>query len=111
MKLFDRSVDFAQFNEDPPLYALARAWMQNKPYGIKSSDSQEGNQDGDSPPSSQESGTSSAAHSVSIKKCVTYSRMLPLLIHATLVCDSVFVNFGDLNGMSFDNNPVCSIYA
>ena len=85
--------------------------MQNKPYGIKSSDSQEGNQDGDSPPSSQESGTSSAAHSVSIKKCVTYSRMLPLLIHATLVCDSVFVNFGDLNGMSFDNNPVCSIYA
>lgn len=63
MKLFDRSVDFAQFNEDPPLYALARAWMQNKPYGTKSSDSQEGNQDGDSPSSSQESGMSSATHS------------------------------------------------
>ena len=68
MKLFDRSVDFAQFNEDPPLYALARAWMQNKPYGPKSSDSQDGNQDGDSPSSSQESVTSSAVHSVSIKK-------------------------------------------
>ena len=67
MKLFDRSVDFAQFNEDPPLYALARAWMQNKPYGTKSSDSQEGNQDGDSPSNSQETGMSSAAHSVSIK--------------------------------------------
>jgi len=39
--------------------------MQNKPYGTKSSDSQEGNQDGDSPSSSQESGMSSATHSVS----------------------------------------------
>lgn len=65
MKLFDRSVDFAQFNEDTPLYALARAWMQNKPYGTKSSDSQEGSQDGDSPSSSQESGVSAITQSVS----------------------------------------------
>ncbi|KAJ7363289.1 cell cycle [Desmophyllum pertusum] len=63
MKLFDRSVDFAQFNEDTPLYALARAWMQNKPYGTKSSDSQEDTQDGDSPSSSQESGVSSTTQS------------------------------------------------
>lgn len=82
MKLFDRSVDFAQFNEDPPLYALARAWMQNKPYGTKSSDSQEGNQDGDSPSSSQESGMSSATHSVS-NKHVAHSNKQPTLIHAT----------------------------
>lgn len=55
MKLFDRSVDFAQFNEDTPLYALARAWMQNKPYGTKSSDFQEsGILDGDPLSSSQE---------------------------------------------------------
>lgn len=55
MKLFDRSVDFAQFNEDTPLYALARAWMQNKPYGTKSTDLQEsGILDGDSLSSSQE---------------------------------------------------------
>ncbi|CAH3125664.1 unnamed protein product [Pocillopora meandrina] len=63
MKLFDRSVDFAQFNEDTTLYALARAWMQNKPYGTKPSDSQEGNQDGESPTSSQESVMSSLSHS------------------------------------------------
>jgi len=62
MKLFDRSVDFAQFSEDTPIYALARAWMQNKPYGTKSSDSQESSQDGDSPSSSQES-IMSATHS------------------------------------------------
>lgn len=55
MKLFDRSVDFAQFNEDTPLYSLARAWMQNKPYGTKSTDFQEsGILDGDSLSSSQE---------------------------------------------------------
>ena len=70
MKLFDRSVDFAQFNEDTPLYALARAWMQNKPYGAKSSDSQDSNLDGDSPSSSQESILSSVSHSVSIKYCL-----------------------------------------
>lgn len=111
MKLFDRSVDFAQFNEDPPLYALARAWMQNKPYGTKSADSQEGNQDGDSPSSSQESVTSSAAHSVSIKKGLPIPESSPLLIYTALVCDSVFVNFGNWNGISVDNNLVCSIYA
>ncbi|XP_068720790.1 protein lin-37 homolog [Montipora capricornis] len=56
MKLFDRSVDFAQFNEDTPLYALARAWMQNKPYGTKAFDLQESIiQDSDSPSSSQDS--------------------------------------------------------
>ena len=55
MKLFDRSVDFAQFNEDTPLYALARAWMQNKPYGTKSTDFQESDiLDGDPLSSSQE---------------------------------------------------------
>ena len=69
MKLFDRSVDFAQFSEDTPLYALARAWMQNKPYGTKLSDSQDGNLDGDSPSNSQESALSSSSHSVSRKCC------------------------------------------
>lgn len=27
MKLFDRSIDLAQFNEKTPLYPIARAWM------------------------------------------------------------------------------------
>lgn len=31
MKLFDRSVDLAQFTEDTPLYPICRAWMANKP--------------------------------------------------------------------------------
>lgn len=29
MKLFDRSVDLAQFNEKTPLYPIARAWMRD----------------------------------------------------------------------------------
>ncbi|XP_045171861.1 protein lin-37 homolog isoform X2 [Mercenaria mercenaria] len=29
MKLFDRSVDLAQFNEKTPLYPIARAWMKD----------------------------------------------------------------------------------
>lgn len=29
MKLFDRSVDLAQFNESTPLYVIARAWLNN----------------------------------------------------------------------------------
>jgi len=32
MKLFDRSVDLAQFSEETPLYPIARAWMQNQPH-------------------------------------------------------------------------------
>lgn len=32
MKLFDRSVDLAQFSEDTPLYPICRAWMTNDPY-------------------------------------------------------------------------------
>ncbi|XP_060678225.1 protein lin-37 homolog isoform X1 [Hemiscyllium ocellatum] len=31
MKLFDRSVDLAQFNENTPLYPICRSWMRNKP--------------------------------------------------------------------------------
>ncbi|XP_059497333.1 protein lin-37 homolog isoform X2 [Stegostoma tigrinum] len=31
MKLFDRSVDLAQFNENTPLYPICRAWMRNNP--------------------------------------------------------------------------------
>ena len=31
MKLFDRSVDLAQFREDTPLYPICRAWMANQP--------------------------------------------------------------------------------
>lgn len=31
MKLFDRSVDLAQFKEDTPLYPICRAWMANQP--------------------------------------------------------------------------------
>lgn len=31
MKLFDRSVDLAKFQEDSPLYPVCRAWMRNKP--------------------------------------------------------------------------------
>ena len=31
MKLFDRSVDLAQFKEDTPLYPVCRAWMANQP--------------------------------------------------------------------------------
>jgi len=32
MKLFDRGVDLAQFDEFTPLYPICRAWMQNKPH-------------------------------------------------------------------------------
>ncbi|XP_067009852.1 protein lin-37 homolog isoform X2 [Anabrus simplex] len=32
MKLFDRSVDLAQFQEDTPLYPVCRAWMANQPH-------------------------------------------------------------------------------
>ncbi|XP_054276248.1 protein lin-37 homolog [Macrosteles quadrilineatus] len=31
MKLFDRSVDLAQFKEDTPLYPICRAWIRNQP--------------------------------------------------------------------------------
>lgn len=31
MKLFDRSVDLAQFDVNTPLYPICRAWIQNKP--------------------------------------------------------------------------------
>ncbi|XP_067683280.1 protein lin-37 homolog [Haliotis asinina] len=31
MKLFDRSVDLAQFEEATPLYPVCRAWMKNQP--------------------------------------------------------------------------------
>ncbi|ESO91201.1 hypothetical protein LOTGIDRAFT_228731 [Lottia gigantea] len=31
MKLFDRSVDLAQFNEETPLYPVCRAWIKNDP--------------------------------------------------------------------------------
>jgi len=32
MKLFDRSVDLAQFQESTPLYPIARAWIHNQPH-------------------------------------------------------------------------------
>ncbi|XP_013407765.1 protein lin-37 homolog [Lingula anatina] len=39
MKLFDRSVDLAQFTENTPLYPVCRAWIRNQPHnrelGIK----------------------------------------------------------------------------
>lgn len=31
MKLYDRSVDLARFEEDTPLYPICRAWMVNQP--------------------------------------------------------------------------------
>ncbi|XP_044290951.1 protein lin-37 homolog isoform X2 [Varanus komodoensis] len=31
IKLFDRSVDLAQFSESTPLYPICRAWMRNSP--------------------------------------------------------------------------------
>ncbi|XP_064632985.1 protein lin-37 homolog [Lineus longissimus] len=31
MKLFDRSVDLAQFEDNTPLYPICRAWMRNQP--------------------------------------------------------------------------------
>ncbi|XP_030637771.1 protein lin-37 homolog isoform X2 [Chanos chanos] len=31
IKLFDRSVDLAQFNSSTPLYPICRAWMRNNP--------------------------------------------------------------------------------
>lgn len=33
MKLFDRSVDLAQFEETTSLYPIARAWIHNRPHG------------------------------------------------------------------------------
>ncbi|CAH1397776.1 unnamed protein product [Nezara viridula] len=38
MKMFDRSVDLAQFTENTPLYPICRAWIANQPskiYNIK----------------------------------------------------------------------------
>ena len=32
MKLFDRSVDLAQFPDFTPLYPVCRAWMKNDPH-------------------------------------------------------------------------------
>ena len=32
MKLFERSVDLAQFPEDTPLYPVCRAWLHNRPH-------------------------------------------------------------------------------
>ena len=32
MKLFDRGVDLAQFDDSTPLYPICRAWIQNKPH-------------------------------------------------------------------------------
>ena len=32
MKLFDRSVDLAVFDEDSPLYPICRAWLKNNPH-------------------------------------------------------------------------------
>lgn len=37
LKLFDRSVDLAQFNDNSPLYALCRAWVEN-PVSLESRD-------------------------------------------------------------------------
>jgi len=34
MKLFDRSVDLAQFNEKTPLYPICRAWFTNQPHSV-----------------------------------------------------------------------------
>ena len=31
IKLFDRSVDLAQFSTSSPLYPICRAWMRNNP--------------------------------------------------------------------------------
>lgn len=31
IRLFDRSVDLAQFTEDTPLYPVCRAWLRNAP--------------------------------------------------------------------------------
>lgn len=31
MKLFDRSVDLAQFTDNTPLYPICRAWIANQP--------------------------------------------------------------------------------
>ena len=32
MRMFDRSVDLAQFDDDSPLYPICRAWMINQPH-------------------------------------------------------------------------------
>jgi hypothetical protein len=34
MKLFDRSVNLAKFDEETPLYPLCRAWMKNQPRAV-----------------------------------------------------------------------------
>lgn len=34
MKLFDRSVNLAKFEESTPLYPLCRSWMQNQPRAL-----------------------------------------------------------------------------
>lgn len=38
MKLFDRSVDLAQFKEETPLYPICRAWMANQPRNVQIKD-------------------------------------------------------------------------
>jgi hypothetical protein len=34
MKLFERSLDLAQFNEDSSLYPICRAWIRNQPHNM-----------------------------------------------------------------------------
>lgn len=44
MKLFDRSVNLAKFEEDTPLYPLCRAWMKNQPRAVSSIKSEKSNE-------------------------------------------------------------------
>ena len=38
IKLFDRSIDLAQFDSDTSLYVMMRAWMSNKPFSVYTHD-------------------------------------------------------------------------
>ena len=47
MKLFERSVDLAQFNENTPLYPICRAWIKNQPHNHSSNQERSPSPDSD----------------------------------------------------------------
>ncbi|KAL5014763.1 hypothetical protein ScPMuIL_009033 [Solemya velum] len=56
MKLFDRSVDLAQFDDDTALYPICKAWMKNQPHDKQLAKRERTPTPEPLPPSSEEEG-------------------------------------------------------
>ena len=77
MKLFDRSVDLAQFSESTPLYPICRAWMRNQPHNRNMTSDRRSRTP--SPPPMQED--------------IDVRNLRDFLSNDVLVCFRSFVNF------------------